>query len=102
MTTTIKRLDTVPGLARTMIGVASTLGRKAALDPTLSRTQGEEAIETLRIVLKAYEALIMVERPSVSMNGALNALDAPEKADYDGVKHQLVLLRAVYSPQASA
>jgi hypothetical protein len=89
-----QQMNTVPGMARQMIGVAAGIGRKALLDP--SQKDAQDTISALKITIEAYEALIMLSPGNGTVTYRVNQLESAEQEDYHSTKHALRTLRALH------
>lgn len=87
------RVDTLPGLARMVIGVAASIGRKAVLNPDLQAPEAEDIIKTLDVAFTAYTSLKGIGDPEEKTDA--------EAAHVRMVLHQVRLLSSTYGIQVT-
>lgn len=87
----------VNGAARTLIGVAKGVTMKAVSDPAITAPEARTAIEAARIMIQAYEGLILLGKPGSQPEYIARQKDTPERDDYAQARRFLALLEAFHT-----
>jgi hypothetical protein len=95
------RLDTVRGTTRQIIGLTKNLATKAVGNPDLNYVEGEEALQVVQSLVRAYEDLLRTVKPNQPITSIITQYADAEQADYKIVKHSLRILTGLYGPQAA-
>jgi hypothetical protein len=97
-----EQMNTIPGMARMMIGVAANVGRKAVLNPLLTGNEAEQTLQALRMTIDAYEGIIRLGQNGSAAYIAKTTLTEAEASDYTSARHSLRMLAAVHGPRDAA